>query len=594
MEVPGDAPEERTPRPTGASRVPDSWRQEPEAGLRRYFPVVGWLSRYSKQALVFDVVAGITVWGILVPEGMGYADIAGMPLQAGLYTLLGSLIVYAIFGTSKQLAVGATAASASITASVVIGVHATNASDYAAAVGIVVLATGALFLLFGLLRLGFVVVFIPRPVMSGFVFGLGVFIITKQVYKILGVPKPTGTSSVDLLVEDASNLGKISVATLAVGGGFLLALFVVRKLAPKVPGPLLALAVGIALSAVFDLDAHGVATVGEVPSGLPSFEVPSVPWGEVLPLVVGSLGLMLVILSESLGAAETIAERHGYSVDPNQEMVAQGFTNLTSGLLGGLANGGSMSSSSVNDAAGARTPISTVIAWVLVLATAVLLTPLFTDLPEAVLGAIVIYAVAGLIRVKEFVRFWRIDRVGFGLGVATLLLVVTWDVLPAMILGVVLSAIAHTAVGARARVAVLARRPDAPEVWGSITAHHDWETVPGIIVLGAENSLFYANGSAYVKEAQRLIALADPPPDAVVLEIEPRRIMDITGIEYFRRLVVALREVGIRVALVSPTAEWELARRPERLPELDDVAVYPTVAHAVAEIRRAAMDDDGR
>ena len=565
--------------------VPAAWRQEPVRGARRYLPILRWLPNYPRKALVFDLVAGVTLWGILVPEAMGYADIAGMPLEAGLYTLTASLLLYAILGTSHHLAVGATAASASITASIVAGTHPASAADYAAAVGVVVLAAGAVFLLLGVLRLGFVSVFIPRPVMTGFVFGLGVFIMTKQLYKVLGLPKPTGTSSVDLLAEDGSNLEQASVVTLVVGVSFLVLLFAIRRFVPRLPGPLLALVLGIVLSSVFDLGAHGVATVGEVPSGLPTLSVPTVPWDELLTMVVGALGLVLVVLSESLGAAETIAERHGEAIDPNQEMVAQGVTNLGSGVLGGLANGGSMSSSSVNDAAGSRTPVSTLVAWVLVMATALLLTPLFTDLPDAVLGAIVIYAVSGLIRAKEFVRFWQLDRLGCGLGLVTMLLVVAWDVLPAMILGVVLSAVLHTAVTSRARVAILARRPGTTDVWGRLTIHHDWETEPGVVVLGTENALFYANGAAYVKEAQRLIALADPPPDGVVLEIEPKKILDITGVEHFRRLLTALGDANIRVGIVSPSAEWELAEHPGRLSGIEPDMVYATIGDAVAALR---------
>jgi sulfate permease, SulP family len=505
-----------------------------------------------------------------------------MPVQAGLYTLVGSLILYAIFGTSRQLVVGATAAAASITASVVASQNAENANEYGEMLAVVVLAVGVLFVLGGLFRLGFIAAFIPRPVMAGFVFGLGLFIMTKQVYKVFGLPKPSG-STIQLLATDISNLDKIGWTTAAVGVGAIVTLLVFERFLPKVPGVLVVLLGGIGISAVLDLGKHGVDIVGKVPGGLPDVAIPSVSSGELAGLVAGAVGVMLVIMSEGLGAADNFAQKHHYRVDPNQELFANGLTNLASSLLGGLANGGGMSGSSVNDTAGAKTALSLVAAWVMVILTLLFLTPVFTNLPEAVLGAIVIVAVKGLIKVDEFKEFWKIHRTEFWLGTITLGAVIVWDVLPAMILGVVLAILTITYRASRSSVAVLARKPGTRDAWHALAHHKNWETVPGILVLRGNAQLFYANAEATLDEAKRLIGEARP--QAVVFDAESTRALDITGAEFFSRLVKDLHEAGIHVAIAAADqADIEFAERAGLLEAIGRENVYLTIDEAVEDL----------
>jgi sulfate permease, SulP family len=576
-------------RPTtgedGAANVAQ-WAAPPATGLSKYLPILGWIGNYQwSKWLIGDVIAGLALWGILVPEGMGYAGIAGMPVQAGLYTLVGSLILYAIFGTSRQLVVGATAAASSITASVVASQNAANANEYGEMLAVVVLAVGALFVLGGLLRLGFIAAFIPRPVMAGFVFGLGLFIMTKQIYKVFGLPKPSG-STIQLLATDISNLDKIDWTTAAFGVGAIVTLLAFERFLPKVPGVLVVLLGGIGLSAALNLGKYGVDIVGKVPGGLPDVAIPSLSPGELASLVAGAVGVMLVIMSEGLGAADNFAQKHHYRVDTNQELFATGIANLGSSFLGGLASGGGMSGSSVNDTAGAKTTVSLVAAWVMVILTLLFLTPVFTNLPEAVLGAIVIVAVKGLIKVDEFKEFWKIHRAEFWLGAITLGAVVVWDVLPAMILGVTLAILTITYQASRSSVAVLARKPGTRDAWRALSHHRNWETVPGILVLRGNAQLFYANADATLDEAKRLIGEARP--QAVVFDAESTRALDITGAEVFVRLVKSLHEAGIHVAIAAAAqAGIEFAERGGLLEAIGRDNVYLTIDEAVESLKSA-------
>ena len=570
-----------------------AWAAPAPAGVRRFVPIVGWARGYDRRHLVRDLVAGTTFWGVCVPEGMGYAGIAGVPVQAGLYTLLASLLVYALFGTSRQMVVCSTAASASITAAVVADQGPTSTAAYAEMVAIVVIATGVLFLLAGLLRLGFIAVFIPRPVMTGFVFGLGIFVMAKQVSKLLGLPAPDG-STIQILAEDISNLGDLDATTAAVGLGAVAVLLLFERLARMLPAALIVLFAGIGLSSVLGLEAHGVAIVGEVPSGLPTPSAPHVEVDQLPALVAGAAGMMLVILSSSLGIATNFAQKHDYRLDTNQELVAQGMSNITSGFLGGLANGGSLADSSVNDSAGARTPVALLAAWVLVLLTVLLLTPLFTDLPEAVLAAIVLVAVKGLLKVPELRGFWHLSRPEFTLGLITLVAVIAWDVLPAMVLGVVLSILTITYRASRASVSVLARKPGTPGAWRDREQHPDWQAVPGVMVLRGDAQVFYANGEMLVTEAKRLIGAADPPPRAVVIDAEATRTLDITGQAYLARLVADLDAAGVRYAFANLSdADLEFAARAGMGDALKDGHVFETIDEAVAAME-AAISRDGR
>ena len=544
-------------------------------------PIVRWLPGYDRRWLRFDVIAGATVWGLLVPESIAYAGLAGLPPQAGLYTLLVTLAAYAVFGTSRHLVAAATSAAAVLLASSVGGVAGADASRYASDAAVLVMFCGGLFLIAGLLRLGFVAQFLSRPVMEGFVFGLAIFVTVSQLPKLFGIKKGSG-DTIAQFVHLIGQLGNTSAATLAVGAGALGLLFALERLAPKIPGGLIALVLGILVSSVFSLSSHGVEIVGHVPSGLPTPGVPSVHGADIVPLIAAAGGMLLVIFSESLGAADTFATKYGYEIDPNQELIALGAANLGSGLVGGLAGGGSLSQSAVNEGAGARSEISPLIAAVLIVVTVLVLTPLFKNLPEAVLAALIIHAVSHLWKIAEMRRYRDLRQLEFWLALATLLGVITIDVLPGLVIGVSAMLLLVVYHASRPHIGSLGRVPGEPGAYGDVGRHPDYERIPDVLVLRLESPLFYANATPVRDRIKALVGACDPPPRALILDAGANDRLDITGAEMLDELVRTMRSARIDVALADVRQPViRMARRAGLVTELGDGRIFHTIDAAV-------------
>jgi sulfate permease, SulP family len=554
------------------------------SGIRRFVPILQWLPRYDRQWLRFDVIAGATVWGLLVPESIAYAGLAGLPPEAGLYTLLATLAAYAVFGTSRHLVAAATSAAAVLLASSVGGLAGADAARYMSDAAGLVIFCGGLFLIAGFLRLGFVAQFLSRPVMEGFVFGLAIFVTVSQLPKLFGIEKGSG-DTIKQFVHVIGHLGATSGATLAVGASALTLLFAIERFAPKVPGGLLALVLGILVSSIFNLSAHGVEIVGHVPSGLPTPGVPAVHSGDVLPLITAAAGLLLVIFSESLGAADNFATKYGYEIDPNQELIALGVANAGSGMLGGLAGGGSLSQSAVNEGAGARSEVSPLIAALLILITVLFLTPLFKDLPEAVLAALIIHAVSHLWKVAEMRRYYSLQRLEFWLALATMLGVITIDVLPGLVIGVAAMLLLVIYHASRPQIGSLGRVPGEPGAYGEIGRHPDYDRIPDMLVLRLEAPLFYANATPVRDRIKTLIGMTAPPPKALIIDLGGNERLDITSAEMLNGLVQTMHSAGVDVALADVRQPViTMARRSGLARRLGEGRIFHTIDEAVQAV----------
>jgi SulP family sulfate permease len=571
---------------TAASTDPRDWGAPKPSGVRRFLPILVWLPRYDRRFLRFDLIAGATVWGLLVPESIAYAGLAGLPPQAGLYTLLVTLAAYAVFGTSRHLIAAATSAAAVLLASSISGLSPPDASHYASDAAALVLFCGGLFVLAGLLRLGFVAQFLSRPVMEGFVFGLAIFVTVSQLPKLFGIKKGTG-DTIAQFVHLLGHLGDTNAATFAIGASTLVLLFAVDRLALRIPGGLLALVLGIGISSILNLSQHGVEIVGHVPSGLPTPAVPSIKSSDVAALLAAAGGMLLVIFSESLGAAENFATKHGYDIDPNQELIALGVANAGSALVGGLAAGGSLSQSAVNEGAGARTELSPLLAAVLILVTVLLLTPLFKNLPEAVLAALIIHAVSHLWKVAEFRRFRRERQVEFWLGVATLIGVITIDVLPGLVIGVASMLLLVIWHASRPHLSVLGQVPDTPGAYGDVNRHRDYQGTPGLLILRLETPLFYANATPVRDGIKQLVGATNPPPKTVILDIGANERLDITSVEMLAQLLATLRSAGIDLVIADARQPViQMAGRSGLLDQLGQARIFHTIDEAVQKTQR--------
>ena len=370
--------------------------------------------------------------------------------------------------------------------------------------------------------------------------------------------------------------------TLAVGLAAVVLLFGLERVAPRVPGGLVVLALGISVSSIFDLSTHGVATVGKIPTGLPSITVPHLELSELWVLIPSAIGMMLVIFSEALGAGQTFADKHRYRIDPNQEMIALGAANIGSGLLGGLASGGSLSQTAVNDGAGAHSQMSPLVATTLSIVTVIALTPLFKSLPEAVLAALIVHAVSHLMKFAEMRTFYRLIPREFWLGMLTLSSVLVFDVLPALIIGVTTSILLLVYRASRPRVSVLGADPAAPGAFVDIGRHPGAVPTPGLLVVRPVAPLFYANAQAVrdAIEAQR--ADASAAVSAVIIDLDATDEIDITSAEQLNKLAETLEQAGVPLALAhahQPTLA--LARKAGLLTKIGDDHVFPNIEAAI-------------
>jgi sulfate permease, SulP family len=560
-----------------------SRRQAGPGRVARFVPIVAWLPKYQRSWLTNDAVAGFTIWGLLIPEMIAYASLAGLSPQAGLYTLLASLALYAIFGTSRHLVVAATSASAVLIFSAVTtaALSPERVHGYATLAAGMILITGLFLVLAGICKLGFITSFLSRPVMEGFVFGLAIFVTISQLPKLFGLTKGNG-DSIRQLAHLIAHLGDTSLTTLAIGLLALALLFGVERYAPRIPGGLVVLVVGIGLSAGLNLSHHGVDTVGKIPTGLPSVAWPHLTLSELWVLVPSSIGMMLVIFSEALGAGQNFADKHGYRLLPDQEMIALGLANIGSAFLGGLACGGSLSQTAVNDGAGARTEVSPLIAALLSLVTVVALTPLFTDLPEAVLGALIIHAVYHLMKVVEMRRYYLLKRSEFWLAMATLVAVITLDVLPALIIGIVFSLALLIYRASRPKVSVLGAYPDNPATFEDVERHPEAAPVPGVLVVRPDAPLFYANAQGIRDTVEADVFEADEAVNAVIFDLDANDEIDITSAEQLEKLAEGLHDKGVAFAFAHLHKPVEdMARATGLLEKVGTDHVFPTVASAV-------------
>jgi sulfate permease, SulP family len=565
--------------PTGATST-----AKPYGGIRRHVPIAIWLPAYQRSWLASDAIAGLTIWGLLIPEMIAYASLAGLPPQAGLYTLLASLGLYAVFGTSRQLVVAGTSASAVLVYSTVTALGAKTTTSYATlAAGLIVL-TGIIFVVAGLLRLGFITTFLSRPVMEGFVFGLAIFVTVSQLPKLFGLKKGSG-DTIHQFFYLLEHLGSASWVTFAVGALSLALLFAAERFVPRVPGGLVVLVLGIAISAGLDLAAHGVATVGSIPTGLPSVSWPHIKASDLWLLTSGAAGMMLVIFSEALGAGQNFADKHGYRLESSQEMIALGLANLGSGLLGGLGCGGSLSQTAVNDGAGARTEFSSIVAAALSLITVVALTPLFKDLPEAVLAALIIHAVSHLMKVAEMRRFYRLVPREFWLGMLTLGGVIVFDVLPGLLIGVVTALVLLIYRGSRPPISFLGSDPRTPDVFIDTARHPDAVPIPHVLVVRPDAPLFYANAQA-IRDAIDVRVASATDIRAVVLDIDANDDLDITTTEQLQKLFEGLQRQGIAVGVAHfHGPALQMAERSGLLGVIGPDHVFANAAEAVSWAR---------
>jgi high affinity sulfate transporter 1 len=509
-------------------------------------PIGEWLPRYRRDWVAGDLVAGTLLAALLVPQGIAYAGIAGVAPQAGLYAAAAGLALYAILGSSRHLAVSPTSSSAAILAAAVLPLAGGGPEHYAALASALAITVGLVFLLAAVLGLGAVSDFVSKPVLKGFMCGLGLTIIIKQAAKLLGVPGGHG-DFFEQLWHLARVSGQASPATMALAGVALLVLFMPGLRATRVPVSLLVVAVGILAGTGLDLGRRGIALVGVVEGGLPEPTLPGVGWRQAIALAQAAAGIVLVAFSEALGAGRTLATAHDYEIDPDQELIALGVANVGAGLLQGIPVGAGASGSAVNERAGARTQVSTLTASFLVVLTLLFLTPLFGGLPEAVLAAIIVHAVSGLVDVGELRRYFRIRR-GHIPATTALGGVLAFGVLPGMLLAVIVNIVLLLRRLGTPRCAELGRLPGT-RTYVDLAEHTDAERIPGVVIVRLEGLLLFASVNSVLGRIRSLLRTAEPPARALIFNCETMFDIDLNGLDMLAQLESECRAAGIELTL---------------------------------------------
>jgi high affinity sulfate transporter 1 len=580
-----------------STQSPDNLKKQ--GRFFRFIPILSWLPHYDRTWLSLDIIAGLTLWGLVVPEAMAYAGIAGLPPQAGLYTLVASLLIYALLGTARHLSVGPTSATAALLASSVaaalVATAAANASDpatYQAYATAFVLVTGVIFLAAGLARLGFITQFLSKPVMDGFVMGLAIFVAVGQLNKLFGVAKPAG-NTVEKFIGVIKELPQANWVTFAVGASALALLFLLPRINKKIPAGLVVLFGYIVLSAVLNLsEAHGVSVVGTLPKGLPSLTIPKLSFTAYLTMVLPAIGVLLVAFSEALGVAHEFAEKHGYEVNADQELNAHALVNLGSALFGGMIAAGGMSASAVKEGAGARTQVTNLVAWIVTIVTLLFLTPLFAPLPEAVLAALIIHAVWHIIASRKLQRIRLESRVEFWFGVLALLGVLLIDVLQGMVIGLVASLVFVVYKSSRPHLSSLGRIPGIPSAYSDLNRHPENTPIPGVVILRLDGPMYYANALTVRERAKSLIAEAQPPLRAVVIDAAGQDELDITSADVLKSFVAELKGKGVVIYVAEMHAPVrEFAQRVGLHEMIGEEHIFPTVDSAVRFIERSDNAD---
>ena len=518
----------------------------PASVAQRLFPILRWLPAYRREWLLPDALAGLAVWAVMVPESMAYAGIVGVPPIMGLYTIVPPLIAYALLGTSRLLVVGPDTATGLISALAVGAIAIQGTAEFNTLTSTIAILIGAFFLLFGILRMGWVAAFIPTPVMRGFIEGLVCVTIIGQVPHLLGIEGTSGNFFTKLWLV-LQHLPDASLLPVLIGLLSLAAMQLLRHLAPRVPAALVVAAAATILVGLLGGEAAGVSVVGDLPSGLPHLVLPSLDPAILRELVPGALAIVLVGYAEALGGAKAAAMQGGGDIDPNQELIAHGPANILSGLFGGFLVVGSLSKTSVAMAAGARTQLTNLVAAVFCFLTLVLLTPLFRGMPHPTLAAIVIAAMLHLSKPGYLRDLLARTRLEFALAAIVIAGELTLGVPHGIVLGVALSLLMLIYRTSHPEGAVLGQLPGT-EAYRDVRRHPEARTFPGLLIWRVGGDLFFASIGHLVAGLNAALAAARPPAKHVLVDADSLNFIDASACDALLSSIKQLQSQGITIA----------------------------------------------
>lgn len=550
--------------------------------MERFLPAWGWLRRYRRDDLPGDLSAGLIVAVMLIPQGMAYALLAGLPPVAGLYAATVPLVAYALFGSSRHLAVGPVAIVSLLTLTGVSAVAEPGSAEFVVLAALLALMVGVIQFGLGLLRGGFLVNFLSHAVISGFTSAAAIVIGLSQLKHLLGVSL-SASMPLPLLGEAITRFGEVHLLTVGIGVASIVALVLVKRLAPRLPAPLLVVAVATALVYLLGLHQRGVSIVGVVPAGLPSLALPPVELSALQALLPTALTIAFVGFMESVAVAKSLAAKSKTKIDADQELRGLGLANVAAAAFSGYPVTGGFSRSAVNYQAGAKTPLASLLTALFIALTLLFFTPLFTYLPNAVLAAIVMVAVAGLIDTKEFFHLYalkRIDAATLAITFATTLLI---GIEQGILIGVAFSLLVFIWNSATPHTAELGYLP-RERVFRNVKRFPEAVTFPEALILRVDANLYFAN-MAFLDSTFRRTLLDRPQLKHIIMDFSSVNDMDAVAVTTLEELMDDFAKRGIMLhiaAMKGPVRD--LVARAGWHERVGRQVTYLSLAHAAQDL----------
>lgn len=558
----------------------------------KIFPVLSWSRSYQKSWLKGDLSAGLTVGIMLIPQGMAYAMMAGMPPIYGLYAALIPLLLYVIFGTSRHLSVGPVAIVSLLVAAGIGEFAIPGSNEFISMAITLALLVGIVQLILGLLRLGFLVNFLSQPVISGFTSAAAFIIGISQLRHLLGLDIQSRHFT-EILLEATGQLDLISWPTFGIGFFGMLVIILLKRVNPLIPGPIIVVIVSTLLVFGFGLSESGVRIIGEVPVGLPQLELPELSVDRLSRLLPLAIAVALVSFMQSIAASKAIlTKKNGeYEVHPSQELIALGMANIGGSLSNSFPVAGGFARTAVNSQAGANSGLAAVISVGLVIMTLLFLTPLFVYMPQAVLASIIMVAVVGLIDAQTPKELWKEDRKDFWMLVITFLVTLIWGIQEGILAGVIISVSLVLYQSAYPHIAILGRIPGT-NVFRNVNRFPEAKSEEGMLIIRIDAALYFANANYLSDKIQQFSTDPSNPIHLVILNAESISSIDSSSTRMLRDLISSLRAEGkdlVIAGAIGPVRDQMYKNG--LLDLLGTDHVFPHVHHAVAAFTSASSDE---
>ncbi len=520
----------------------------------KLLPGLNLINTYKKEYLSKDIFAGLSVAAIVLPIGIAYAALIGLPPQAGLYSSILPMVAYALLGSSRQLILGPDAATCLLVASVITPLAASNPEKYMALSLMVAFIVGSLCILGGILKLGSIANFLSKPILTGYLNGLAISIILGQLGKLFGFDL-VSKEFFDMVAEFVSKLELTNIFTLMIGGGAFILILLMKKYYPRLPAPLIAVIIGIIIITVFK-DSKGVTLVGYIPSGFPSFSLPKFEDVKLIQLIYESSGIVLISFCSLMLTNKSFASRNGYSVDPNQDFIALGAADIVSGLSQGFVISGADSRTAVNNASGGKTQLVSVFAAAAIVFCLLFFTDFLSLLPVTVLSAIIIAACIGLFDIEYSKKLFKLSKVEFLISIVTSLSVILIGVMPGVMIAVVLSITRLIRNAAHPHISVQGKLKDRT-TFQNILDNSDAEQIPGILVLKIESALIFFNADFVKNSILKLISDQKERVKYLVINAESINLLDVTAAGTIENLGTELSKMGIKLMFARANARYK-------------------------------------